>query len=94
MKIGKITSCSGNEIVASIQLSKKFLDLKTARGLYGRTVSLENSKSSTIGRISNVIGRIDEPYLVITLLKGKDISPKSKDRLINKSIYVNIKLEI
>lgn len=87
LKIGKIISCPGNEIVASLCLSEKSLDLKTAKKLYGKPV-FENSKSrSAIGRISNVIGRVDEPYLVITQPKGKRISLQYKDKLINKSIY-------
>jgi len=88
LKIGKIISCPGNEIVASLRLSEKSLDIKTAKKLYGKPV-FKNSKSrSAIGKISNVIGRVDEPYLVITQPKGKKISLQYKNELINKSIYV------
>ncbi|MEA3255237.1 MAG: hypothetical protein U9Q22_05335 [Candidatus Altiarchaeota archaeon] len=79
---GKIISCPGNEVVASISFSGKSLDLKTAKGLCGRPVSLEN-ESAVVGRISNVIGRVDKPYLVITKYKKK-VSPE----LINKPIYI------
>ncbi len=67
---GKIISRIGNEIIASVpQDSEKTLDLKTARKIYGKTVSVDNSN---IGKIFDIIGRTESPYIVIKLFKGKN----------------------
>jgi len=66
LKIGRIVSKIGNEIVASFPDSGIPKDLKTACRLYGRKVSLGNSKK---GRISDIIGGVESPYLVVKLNK-------------------------
>ncbi|MBN2251002.1 MAG: hypothetical protein JW724_02890 [Candidatus Altiarchaeota archaeon] len=94
MKIGKIVSATGSEIISSLSLTKKPLDLKTARKLYGITVSLDESKSSkAFGRIANVIGRVDEPYVVISPFGRKGDLPFS-GRLVNRLVYSRVKLKI
>ena len=61
LKIGKVVSEIGNEVVASYQDSDVPRDLGSASRLYGKRISLGSGK----GRISDVIGRVDSPYLVI-----------------------------
>lgn len=78
---GKIISCSGNVIVAFVSLPGESLELKTAKGLCGKTVSLEDN-SAAIGRISNVIGSVDKPYLAITKYRNVVSS-----NLINKHVH-------
>jgi rRNA processing protein Gar1 len=84
LKIGKIVSSVGDEIVASMFLEKKPLDVKTAKSFYNRQVYLEDSrKGRSIGRIKNVIGRTEEPYLIISQGREK----QSPDKLSGKIIY-------
>lgn len=93
MKIGKISSTAGDEIVASIHLTKKPLDLFTAKKLCGKPVFLEDSKNATlIGRITNVIGRTDEPYAVIAVDKRK--KTKSADKLLDRLIFTPFKIDL
>lgn len=93
MKIGKITSIVGNEIVASAYVTRKPLDLKLAKTLQNKPVFLEDSRDAkALGRITNVIGNVDEPYYVIGQPKGSKIKPAEK--LINKNIYAQLKLDI
>ena len=87
LKVGKIISVVGNEIVASTQLTAKPLELKTARGMIDMPVYLEDSrKAPFIGKIKNIIGTPVEPFLVISLSKRPN-SPKSTDKLVNKDIF-------
>lgn len=66
----KIISRLGNNIIASVPGdSAKIWDLKTAKKIYGKTVSVDNSN---IGKIFDVIGRTESPYIVIKLFKGKN----------------------
>lgn len=84
MKIGKITSSVGGEIVASSQIPKK-LEIKEAREIIELPVYLEDSrKAQHVGKIRNIIGRIDNPYFVISPSRK---SPLPQDKLINKFIY-------
>jgi len=84
LKIGKIVSSVGDEIVASMILEKKPLDVKTAKSYYNRQVYLDDSKKGRpIGRIKNVIGRTDDPMLIISQGREK----KSPGNLIDKIIY-------
>ncbi len=93
MKIGKITSIVGKEIVASAQITRKPLDLKTAKTLQNKPVFLEDSRDAkALGRITNVIGGVSEPFFVITQPRGSGIKPS--ETLIGKSIYVQLKLDI
>lgn len=93
MKIGKITSSSGDDILAAIHLTKKPLDLHTAKKLCGKPVFLEDSKNaSSIGRIANVIGKTDEPYAVISLDKRK--KDNTADKLINKFVFTPFTLDL
>lgn len=61
LKIGKVVSEIGNEVVASFSDSEIPDDLRAASRLYGKKISLGSRK----GRIFDVIGRVDSPYLVI-----------------------------
>ncbi len=65
LKIGRVTSEIGNEVIASFPDSRQPGDLASASRLYGKRISFGSRK----GRISDVIGRIDSPYLVIKLRK-------------------------
>lgn len=65
---GRIISRVGNVIIASVSPDpEKPVDLKTARNIYGRIASAD---SSNIGKVFDVIGRTESPYLVIKLFKG------------------------
>jgi rRNA processing protein Gar1 len=87
LKVGKIVSVVGNEIVASSHLPAKPLELKNARGMIDMPVYLEDSrKAPFIGKIKNIIGTPQEPFLVISQSKRPN-SPKSTDKLINKDIF-------
>ncbi|MBU4202155.1 MAG: hypothetical protein L6243_01605 [Candidatus Altiarchaeales archaeon] len=61
LKIGRVVSEIGNEVVASFPDSDVPRDLGSASHLYGKRISLGSRK----GRIFDVIGRVDSPYLVI-----------------------------
>ena len=65
LKIGKVVSEIGNEVVASFPDSDVPGDLGSASRLYGKRISLGSRK----GRVSDIIGRVDSPYLVIKLGK-------------------------
>jgi len=65
LKIDKVISEIGNEVVASFPDSDVSRDLGSASHLYGKRISLGSRK----GRVSDVIGRVDSPYLVIRLNK-------------------------
>jgi rRNA processing protein Gar1 len=87
LKVGKIISVVGNEIVASTQLPAKMLELKKAREMIDLPVFLEDSrKAPFIGKIKNIIGTPEEPYIVIAQSKRPN-SPKSTEKLINKDIF-------
>ena len=63
-------------------------DLKTAKRLYGKTVSIDDGKKSKnkikIGKIVDVIGRVNAPYIVIRLFgKGNEID---KQEMIGKFV--------
>jgi rRNA processing protein Gar1 len=93
LKIGKITSTAGDDIVATIHLTKKPLDLHTAKKLCGKPVSLEDSRNANmIGRITNVIGKTDEPYAVISLDKRK--KNNTPDKVMNKMVFTPFKLDL
>jgi len=64
LKIGRVVSKIGNEVVASFPDSERPKDLRTAGSLYGKKISLGSSKK---GRISDIIGRVDNPYVVVKL---------------------------
>ena len=108
MKLGKIISRVGNKIVVKLSINSVInsmnlkypagttFDLKTAKRLYGKTVSIDNGRSidkgksnknrdrknrnkEKIGRIVDIIGRVDMPYLVINLFnRGGDRERKRK----------------
>lgn len=93
MKIGKITSSSGDDVVASITLTKKPLDLHVAKKLCGKPVSLEDTRNANIiGRITNVIGKTDEPYAVISLDKRK--KNNTVEKVMNKLVFTPFKLDL
>lgn len=70
MMKGKIISRIGDEIIVSIPHdSAKTLDLKTAKKSYGKTLSVNNSN---VGKVSDIIGRTESPYIVIKLFRGKN----------------------
>ena len=90
LKIGRIISSVGDELIASMHLEKKPLDLKAAKSYYNKPVFLEDSRNAKpIGRIKNVIGRTDEPLLVIS--QGRDKKPSAN--LVNKNIYSQVTLK-
>lgn len=83
LKAGKITSCIGNEIISTLFTDSKIsLDFDTVKDLYGKVAFVDNS---AIGRVSDIIGRVDSPYVVIELSKRKKVLPSS---LIGKSIRI------
>lgn len=93
MKIGKITSVSGDDILATITLTKKPLDIHSAKKLIGKPVSLEDSRNANmIGRITNVIGKTDEPYAVISLDKRK--KNNTADKVMNKIVFTPFNLDL
>jgi rRNA processing protein Gar1 len=93
LKIGKITSSSGDDILATICLTKKPLDLHTAKKLCGKPVFLEDSKkASSIGRITNVIGKTDEPFAVISLDKRK--KDNTAEKVMNKFVFTPFTLDL
>lgn len=76
----KIISRLGNKIIVSVPRdSAKTLDLKTVKGIYDKTVSVDNSN---IGKIFDIIGRTESPYIVIKLFRGKD------SNLVGKSVSI------
>ncbi|OYT42094.1 MAG: hypothetical protein B6U86_01040 [Candidatus Altiarchaeales archaeon ex4484_43] len=81
LKLGKITSCVGDMIIVPSSDSEG-ISLKSARGLYGKNVSVNKLN---IGRISDIIGRVDMPYFVVRL-SGKFKNP---DAFIGKTLYVS-----
>jgi len=83
LRTGKITSCVGNMAIASLKLtSDTSINLNKAHRLYKRKVSVNNKR---IGRILDVIGRIERPYLVIRLNR----SIEKSDSLVGKKISIN-----
>jgi rRNA processing protein Gar1 len=93
LKIGKITSVSGDDILATITLTKKPLDIHSAKKLIGKPVSLEDSRNANmIGRITNVIGKTDEPYAVISLDKRK--KNNTADKVMNKIVFTPFNLDL
>jgi rRNA processing protein Gar1 len=66
LKLGKITLCVGDMAVIPSPHLKGALSLKTARRLYGKTVSVDGLK---IGRVFDVIGRVDMPCFIVRLSK-------------------------
>jgi len=81
LKLGRITSCVGDMIIVSSSDSEG-ISLKSARGLYGRSVSVNKLN---IGRISDIIGRVDMPYFVVRL-SGNFKNPET---FIGKTLYVS-----
>ena len=83
LRAGKITSCVGNMAIASLNLaSDASINLNKANRLYKRRVSVNNKR---IGRIFDVIGRVERPYLVIRLNR----SIEKSDSLVGKEIFIN-----
>lgn len=64
LKIGRIISKLGNEVVASFPDSGIPKNLKTVAGLYGVRISLGDSGR---GKVFDIIGRVENPYLVVKL---------------------------
>ena len=73
MKKGKITSLVGNKIIANVSSS-------SIGNIYGKKASVDGKR---IGRVSEIIGRVDSPYAVIKL--SPNIKPDSSS-LIGKEI--------
>ena len=93
LKIGKITTSSGDDVVAAIHLTKKPLDLHSAKKLIGKPVSLEDSRNANmIGRVTNVIGRTDEPFAVISLDKRR--KNNTADKVMNKTVFTPFRLDM
>ena len=94
MKVGKIISTVGDEIIASVQLTQKPLDLETARKLVGQSVFLQDTPNAKlIGKVTNVIARTDEPFFVVSRHKKKMPAEREED-LRDKFIYAPVKLKI
>jgi rRNA processing protein Gar1 len=93
LKIGKVSSLVGDEAVVSMHITRKPLDLNEARKLIGKTVSLEDDRNAKpLGRITNVIGKTDEPYATVSL-NLKNPSAKPGD-IIGKPVFSNVNIKI
>jgi len=93
LKIGKITSSSGGDVVAGIHLTKKPLDIRSAKGLCGKPVSLEDSRSAKfIGRVTDIIGSTDHPYAVISLDRRR--RNNTPDKVMNRFVFTPFKLDL
>jgi len=93
LKLGKITSTVGDEIIASANLTQKPLDLEAARKLVGASVFLKDDPNAkSFGKVSGIIARTDEPYFVIKRFKRK-VPVKGEDDLLGKPVYVSVKLK-
>ena len=82
LKLGKITSCAGDMVIVPSPDSKGILSLKAARKLYGKTASVDKLR---IGRIFDIIGRVDMPYFVVRLSKNL----KKDETFIGKTLHVS-----
>lgn len=63
MKLGRIFSRTGNVVLARVD-SEISTDVDLARRIIGKTAYLDNKKA---GRIHDIIGKIERPYLVIRI---------------------------
>jgi rRNA processing protein Gar1 len=81
LKPVKITSRVGDMLVASSTDLKGVISLKSARELYGKTASACKLR---VGRVFDVIGRVDEPYIVIRLSKNIN----NPDRFIGETAHI------
>ena len=86
---GKIISHLGNEIIVSVtEDSAKTMDLKTAKKLYGKTASVDNSN---VGKVFDIIGRTESPYVVVKLFKVRNSNrQQSRRNLETENIESNI----
>lgn len=93
MKIGKVISRVGDEVVVSMHITHKPLDLKVARTLIGKTVSLvDECNAKPLGRITNVIGKTDEPYATVSLnARSPSVKPEN---LTGKIIFSDVNIKI
>jgi len=83
----KVLFCVGNEVVAKVLPSSESPDsegkttstisLERARKLYGRRVSTDNQ---AVGKVFDIIGNADSPYVVIKLTK------EIKGSIVNKIV--------
>ncbi len=81
LKQGKITSYVGDMAVVSPADLKCVLSLNLARRLYGKTTSVDKLK---MGKIFDIIGRVDRPYLVVRL--SKNLS--NPETFIGKTLHI------
>ncbi len=62
MALGKILSWVGNRLIIDFSF-----DAKSVKDFLGSFVYVKNPKEKKIGRISDVIGSVNSPRIVVTL---------------------------
>ncbi len=81
MALGKILSWVGNKLIIDFSSDAK-LDLLSLKNFLGFVVYVKNSKEKKIGRISDVIGSVNSPRIVVTLF------PNVPENLAKEKIFI------
>lgn len=81
MALGKILSWVGNKLVIDFSSDAKS-DLLSLKNFLGSLVYIKNSREKKIGRISDVIGSVNSPRMVVTLF------PNVPENLTQEKIFI------